>query len=158
MKTLVLGLGNDLLSDDAIGVIAAGELRENVEEQIDVVACNSAGLALLDMLVGYDKVIIIDSIHSGNHPPGTIIEMTIEDLRSIPGTSPHYAGLPEVVSIGKKLGFAMPDELLIMAVEISERLTIGGKLSKSVASSLEDLIKRIKNRIQGWKLSITGLK
>jgi Ni,Fe-hydrogenase maturation factor len=29
MKTLVLGLGNELLSDDAIGLLAARELKKN---------------------------------------------------------------------------------------------------------------------------------
>lgn len=150
MKTLILGLGNDLLSDDAVGIIAARRLREIVGGRIDIIECNVAGMALLDVLVGYDRVIIFDACHSNDHLPGTIIEMVVDDLRPIPGMSPHYAGLPEVISIGKSLGFNVPDEILILAVEIPECLAIGGPLSTSVASSVEELVNRAIHRLQEW--------
>lgn len=150
MKTLILGLGNDLLGDDAVGIVAARRLREIAGGRVDVIECNLAGMALLDVLVGYDRVIILDAFHSGNNPPGAVIEMVIDDLRPIPGMSPHYAGLPEVMAIGKRLGLDVTDEILMLAVEIPEYLTIGGTLSKPVASSVEELANRALRRLQEW--------
>jgi hydrogenase maturation protease len=153
MKTLIVGIGNDLLSDDAVGILAVRALRARVGPAVDVIECNSTGLALLDVLVGYDRVVIIDSIHSGRHAPGTVREMALEDLRRIPGTSPHYAGLPEVISIGRRLGLAMPRDLLIYAVEIPECLIIGGGLSDPVASILDELVAGLESAIRAWHMS-----
>lgn len=153
MKTLILGLGNDLLSDDAVGILAVRALRARslpglAAAPIDIAEHNSAGLSLLDVLVGYDRVLIVDSIHSGKFAPGTVLEMTLEDLRLIPGMSPHYAGLPEVMDIGRRLGLAMPRELLIFAVEIPECLIIGGGLSGPVAAIVATLADRIASLLQ----------
>lgn len=153
MKTLILGLGNDLLGDDAVGIIAARRLGKIVGEGIDVIECNAAGIALLDVLVGYDRVIILDAFRSGKHHPGTVLEMSVDDLRPIPGMSPHYAGLPEVMSIGRRLGLDVPDEISIFAVEIPEYLTIGGTLSKTAAFSVIDITDRAMCRLREWEIA-----
>ncbi|UCF06249.1 MAG: hydrogenase maturation protease [bacterium] len=151
MKTLILGLGNDMLSDDAVGLVAARRLRNIVGEHIDIMECNEAGIALLDVLVGYDRVIILDAFHSGDYPSGTVFEMAFDELRPIPGMSPHYAGLPEVLSIGKNLGLSIPDVIQIFAVEIPEYLTIGGTLSKPVAYAVDELTNGAMHRLQEWE-------
>jgi hydrogenase maturation protease len=151
MKTLILGLGNDLLGDDAVGIIAAQRLSKIVGGRIDIIECNVAGVALLDVLVGYDRVIIFDAFHSGKHHPGTVLEMSVDDLRPIPGMSPHYAGLPEVISIGRSLGLNVPDVILIFAAEIPECLTIGGTLSKTAAFSIIEMTNRAMRRLREWE-------
>jgi hydrogenase maturation protease len=151
MKTLILGLGNDLLSDDAAGIIAARRLRDIVNGSTDVIECCTAGISLLDVLVGYDRVIILDSYRSGDHPAGTVIEMSINDLEPIPVLSPHYAGLPEVISIGRHLGLSVPVEISIIAVEISDRLRIGGTLSKTLSISIDRMIHRTMHLLRKWE-------
>lgn len=151
MKTLILGLGNDLLGDDAVGIIAAQRLGNITGGSIDVIECRVAGLALLEVLVGYDRVIIFDAFHSGKHHPGTVLEMSVDDLRPIPGMSPHYVGLPEVISIGRRLGLDVPEEISIFAVEIPEYLTIGGTLSKTAAFSVIEMTYRAMRRIREWE-------
>lgn len=147
MKTLIMGLGNDLLGDDAVGILAAAELSKTAGEAVEVRQSRAAGLALLDEFTGYDRVIIIDAIHTGEHPPGTVLDMSIEDLRLIPGTSPHYVGLPEVVTIGGRLELPMPEKVRILAVEIPKYLEIGGCLSEPVASALADVIRRVRKQL-----------
>jgi hydrogenase maturation protease len=148
MKTLILGLGNDLLGDDAIGLNAAAELGKRLDGQAEVRICRAAGLALLDELVGYDRAIIIDAIHTGKHPTGTVLEMAIDDLRVIPGTSPHYVGLPEVMVIGRRLGLPVPEEVNILAVEIPECLEIGGEPCRRVASAMNQVIAMAEQYLQ----------
>jgi hydrogenase maturation protease len=150
MKTLILGLGNDLLGDDAVGIIAAQRLGKIAGGCVDIIECNLAGIALLDVLVGYDRVIILDAFHSGNHPPGTVLDMSVDDLKPIPGMSPHYIGLPEVTSIGRRLGLDVPDVISIFAVEIAECLTIGGTLSKTAALSVIEMTNRAMHRLREW--------
>jgi hydrogenase maturation protease len=76
-KTLVLGLGNDILSDDAVGLILARQLATKLAgiDGIEVRETMEMGLALLDFLVGYDAVLILDAIQTGQAAPGTLHEV-----------------------------------------------------------------------------------
>ncbi|GAH17016.1 unnamed protein product [marine sediment metagenome] len=65
MKTLILGLGNPILSDDGVGFCVAGELRGRLSQQeVTVMETSMTGLSLLDLLAGYDRAIIIDAIQA----------------------------------------------------------------------------------------------
>ena len=98
MKTLVLGLGNDILADDAVGVLAARALRDELAGRADVVETAMHGLALLDHFLGYERAILLDAIQTGKQPPGTIIELGVADLSPIATPSPHFTGLPEMTA------------------------------------------------------------
>ena len=73
MKTLILGLGNPILSDDGAGFYAAEQLKDRLNGQdITVEQADTGGLAMIDMLYGYDKAIIIDAIQTGKGKTGEI--------------------------------------------------------------------------------------
>ncbi len=154
MKTLVLGLGNDLLSDDAIGILAARELKHQAPLKAEIVECNLTGLGLLDLLSGYRKAIIIDAVRTSRVRPGTIIDIDPNDLDAIPNPSPHYTGLPEMIAIAGQLNLEFPDEIKILAIEVADPLTIGGGLSKPVAEALERVVHRVKTCLQDWENNV----
>jgi hydrogenase maturation protease len=151
MKPLVLGLGNDLLSDDAIGVIAARELSEELAGEADVIESSLSGIALLDLLVGYKKVVIIDAIQLSHFPPGTVIELSLDDLRSVPSPSPHYAGLPEMLRLARELQLEFPGEIKVVAIEVADPYTVGGGLSPSVADALGNVKHCVKSYLLNWR-------
>jgi hydrogenase maturation protease len=151
MGTLVLGLGNELLADDGIGIAAARALTAELDGVADVVECNLHGIALLDVILGYEKLIIIDAVKTGNVPPGTIIELTPSDLKPVPAPSPHYAGLPELITLAGRLLLDFPQDITIFAVEIADHHTIGRPLSQPVARSLGDLVQRVKTQVHKWE-------
>lgn len=150
MKTLVLGLGNELLGDDGVGVLAARELAGQLDGLADVVECNLHGMALLDVMLGYNQLIIADAIHTGEVPPGTIIELKPSDFKAVPFPSPHYAGLPDLIVMADQLGLDFPREIVILAVEIADAHTIGKPLSPPIAGALKDLISRVKTQLYLW--------
>jgi len=81
MKTLILGLGNPILSDDGAGIRVAQEVGKQLNDpQVTVAETSAAGLSLLDSIVGYDKVIIIDAIQTKKGRAGQIYRMKPEDL------------------------------------------------------------------------------
>lgn len=72
MKTLILGLGNTILSDDGVGIRIIEELQSRISDpDITVSETNVSGLSLLDIIIGYDKVIIVDAIQTVGGKPGT---------------------------------------------------------------------------------------
>jgi len=152
LKILVLGLGNDLLGDDAAGLLAARALKELLDlEQAEVIESSLSGIALLDHFIGYQKAVIIDAIQTGKNPPGSIIELQPEDLSEVAAPSPHYAGLPEMLALAKQLSLAFPAEIKIFALEVVDPHTIGGAVSEVVAKALPDLIERTGEQIRRWR-------
>jgi len=150
MTILVLGLGNELLADDAAGILAVRQLRHELDGQADIVESSLAGLALLDVLVGYDRAIIIDAIQTGRVPAGTIQELTPKDLDHVTCPSPHYAGLPEILDLATRLRLRFPAEIRIIAIEVSDTVSIGGKMSESVQSAVADVVREAKSQVEAW--------
>jgi hydrogenase maturation protease len=139
MKILVLGLGNELLADDAIGVLAARELEPRLGAQADVAASSLHGLALLDVLAGYDAAVIVDAVRSGRHPVGTVFEIDPAQLAPVPVPSPHFAGLPEMLELARQLEMRFPERLRIVAVEVRDPFTIGGAMTPEVRQALPEI-------------------
>lgn len=147
MKTLVLGLGNELLCDDGIGILAAERLKEILGAQVDVESTSVSGLALLDYLVGYDRAILIDAVQSGQHPVGTVFEIEHDNLREIISPSPHYAGLPELIQLAEELSLDFPKQFHVLAVEVEDCLSLGKDPCEAVLSSLEEIVSQVKKRL-----------
>lgn len=143
MDTLVLGLGNDLIADDALGLAVVAELQPRLSGQADVVGSSLHGLALLELFLGYRRAIVIDGIVTGTHPPGTIIELTQDQLRPVAVPSPHFAGFPEMLLLAQSLGLGFPRELRLFAVELADAATIGGTMSDSVRRAIPELCDRV---------------
>jgi hydrogenase maturation protease len=141
-KTVVLGLGNELLADDAIGILAARELAPLLEDRADVIATSEHGVALLDLLMGYESVVVIDAIVTGRHPIGSVFEIDLHKLRPATSPSPHYVGLGDLVDLAKRLGVPFPDDIRIIAVEVADPHTIGGPVTPAVEQAMPELIER----------------
>jgi len=124
MKTLILGIGNPFLGDDGIGVHITKELaREIGDENIDIEDAGTDGLNLLELVAGYDRLIVIDAIMTEDGEAGEVYRLKPEDLAGTvqPTSSPHHANLASTVELGKKLlPGRMPGEVIIFAVSIQE--------------------------------------
>jgi hydrogenase maturation protease len=150
MKILILGLGNELLGDDAVGILAARVLKEKLKDKADVVESSLSGMALLDLLVGYERAILIDAVKTGRTPPGTIAALSPADLGAVAAPSPHYAGLPELIATAQALHLDFPKEIKIFAIEVEDPHTIGRGLSPTVAQALGKLIPQVERQVTQW--------
>jgi hydrogenase maturation protease len=142
MKTLVLGLGNPLLSDDGVGIRVAHEVADQVESpQVTVSETSVAGLGLLDSIVGYDKVIIIDAIQTEKVQAGQIYRMNSEDFSLTKHfSSPHQVNLATALELGKMLGLAMPREIAIFAVEAKDVSTFGEGCTPEIEQVIPEVV------------------
>ena len=151
MKTLVLGLGNLILSDDGAGIRVAQEVGKQLNDpQITVSETSAAGLSLLDSIVGYDKVIIIDAIQTKKGQAGQIYRMKSEDFSFAKHfSSPHQTNLVTSLELGKMLGLVMPQKITIFAVEAKDIASFSEKCTPEVERAIPKAIKMVLEELVG---------
>jgi len=150
MKTLVLALGNPLLRDDGVAIRVAEELRRFSldSEQIEIKTSSLSGLALLDEILGFEKVIILDAIQSGQRAVGEIFPIRIREWEGMPiGPSPHYLGLPSVLKWSRLAGLEAPREMEILGIEVKDPFTFDENLSAEVEAALPALVQRLLDKL-----------
>ena len=145
MKTLVIGLGNPILTDDGVGVkVAYGverALGDRLQEYVDVTEASAGGLRLMEAMIGYDRVVLIDALlrQNGNQP-GNISRMTLNDLRRISPTqhsaSAHDTTLVNALDAGRELGLSLPDEIIIFAIDVENVMDFSEEPTPDVASAI----------------------
>jgi hydrogenase maturation protease len=145
MKTLVLGIGNPILSDDGAGIKVAREVAKQVNcLQVTVAETSESGLSLLDSIVGYDKVIIIDAIQTEKGQAGQIYRMGAGDFSDTKRlSSPHQINLVTALELGKMLSLAMPREITILAVEAEDITSFGEKCTPEVEKAIPKAVKMV---------------
>ena len=145
MKTLVVGIGNTILGDDGVGVYAAEQLQKcSLPTDVEVVELGTAGLGLLDIISGYDRLIILDAIVSGA-PPGTIFELRGDDMsKTVHLSAGHEADLPATLALGRKcMEKCMPENITVIAVEASELTTFSEHLTPDVKAAIPEVLERV---------------
>jgi hydrogenase maturation protease len=151
MKTLVLGLGNPILSDDGAGIRVAQEVGKQLNDpQITVSETSEAGLRLLDSIVGYDKVIIIDAVQTEKGQAGHIYRMGPEDFSVTKHfSSPHQINLATSLELGNALNLAMPRRITIFAVEAKDITSFGEKCTPEVEQAIPEVVKMVLQELVG---------
>ncbi len=142
MKTLVLGLGNPILTDDGVGVRVAEAVRQALpaDTAIEVSEVSVGGLTLMERVLGYDRVILIDALHTRNNNPGVIHRLTLADLQAISPTqhsaSAHDTSLVTAWEMGQRMGLPLPQEIVIYAIEVENILDFGEEPTPAVAAAI----------------------
>jgi hydrogenase maturation protease len=127
-KTLIVGLGNPILGDDGIG----WRIAERVQTRL-------GGLSLMERLVGYQRVIIIDAITTHQNPPGTVTCFPLEALtEQATGhtTAAHDTSLKTAIAVGRSMGAELPEAITIVAVEIEQIYDFSEELTPEVAAAI----------------------
>ena len=151
MKTLVLGLGNPILSDDGVGIKAAHEVANQLNNpQVTVVETSTAGLSLLDSIVGYDKLIIIDAIQTERGEAGEIYRMGTADFSLTKHfSSPHQINLATALELGKMLNLAMPKEITVFAVEAKDITSFSEECTPEVEKAIPEAVRMVLEDLVG---------
>lgn len=143
MNTLILGMGNPILTDDGVGIKIARKLKEDNPE-LEVAETSEAGMALLDFVVGYDKLIIIDSIKTEQGKPGELYKLGLEDFKPDMGFfSSHGVDIATAVELGRRAGYKMPEYISLYAVEIKDNSTFGEECTEEIEERIPFIVKQI---------------
>ncbi|MFH1502720.1 MAG: hydrogenase maturation protease [Candidatus Eisenbacteria bacterium] len=148
-KTLILGVGNSILCDDTIGLVVTRKLEERYgdRDDTDFGYNEEAGFSLLEESLGYDRLVIVDSILTGE-APGAIHRLDLSDLgRSIHSNSPHGMNLATVLAFGRAQGMDVPDDVRIYAIEVVDTVTFCEDLTPELAACVDAVVDEIAGEV-----------
>jgi hydrogenase maturation protease len=150
MRTLVLGLGNLVHSDDGVGVHAIHRLQTDsrVPREVVLMDGGTQGLSLLPHISGFPRLLVIDAVDVGE-PPGTLIRLegaAIEKLRGKP--SVHQLGFEDLMVALKLLGES-PEEVVVIGVQ-PESTAWSAELTAPVRQSLDELLALVIAQLESW--------
>jgi len=137
MRTLVLGLGNPILTDDGVGLQVAKELEGRIDRrEVTVMETSLAGLDLLDLLAGYDRAIIIDAIQTVGGKAGQIYRLKPEAFNATRhAATPHDINFATALELGNQLNLPLPRQIDIFAIEVVDTSTFSEECTPEVAKA-----------------------
>jgi hydrogenase maturation protease len=147
-RTLILGVGNILLGDEGVGIHAIRELdKRPLPPHVDVIDGGTAGLDLLDLMRGHERVIIIDAVEAGAEP-GTIFRFTPDEVTSEARALPlslHQTEVLKVLELATYLGQPLPP-VVIYGIQ-PESMDWSTELSSALRASLAKLVDAVLKEI-----------
>ena len=156
MNALVLGVGNDIKRDDAVGlrVTEALERRRGADDgggadALDFRTMTSGRIMLVEELRGYDRAFLIDAIKTESGEAGDWYRFDPEDVEpdeESSGLATHDVGLGTLTRLGEAMGESMP-EITIFAIEAPEPFSYGTEMTEAMAEAVPELVESIDRAI-----------
>lgn len=146
-NSIVIFLGNLMMSDDKIGIILGGKLKGELEKRgLRVEILEKTGLELIDYLSGYEKAVIVDTTVTGRKAG----EITVYNLRKAsftPSPSPHASGVLDALFLMDVLGLKPPRECYLVGIEVEDPYTVSEDISPGLKRQIPELERKILNTI-----------
>ena len=139
MKTIVLGVGNQILGDDGVGIHIINELKKQIQSpNITIDEAATGGMNLLELILGYDKAIIVDAVKTKNGENGEVKRIPLNNFSTMHSCNPHDVTLNEAIEMAKKMGEdRIPREIIVIGVMMKEiPCEFGEKLSDKIAAAV----------------------
>jgi hydrogenase maturation protease len=156
-KTLVLGLGNLVHSDDGLGVHAIQILQKDprIPPAVVLMDGGTQGLALLTHIASFERLLVIDAIDAGESP-GTLIRIEGLALRNLPGKpSVHQLGFADLLVALELLG-ETPEEMVLLGIQPLS-VEWGAEVTPPVREALARLPDLVLDQIERWENeNVTG--
>lgn len=155
-KTLVLGIGNKLMSDEGVGVhvierLAAGYV---ISEEVQILDGGTLGMDLLYYLEGIENLLLVDAVET-HKKAGTIIRLEGEEVPAFLALkiSPHQIGVPDMLAAARFKDL-YPKRLILWGIQ-PELLEIGVDLSPLIESKVDALVENMVEQLKAWGHSVT---
>lgn len=141
----IIGLGNEMLSDDGIGIKVVRELRKRLDqESVSFEELSVGGLQLFDYLVGTEECVIVDALMSGRYPAGTLLRFEQSaDNEPVTLTSSHQIDLGQILGLARFMGASLPKRLTVYGIEAEDITTFRETCTVCVAEAIPKLVDAI---------------
>jgi len=144
-NTLILGLGNDILTDDGIGPRITHDLAQMINDpdvQFDIACCG--GLEIMEHIKGYKKVVFIDAIRTIDGKPGDVYYFNPSDFRETSNLSNlHDVSFLTALKLGNTLNLGLPADLHIIAVEIIEDMEFSEEFTPPLKEKYPGILEEV---------------
>jgi hydrogenase maturation protease len=145
----IIGLGNELRGDDAVGLLAARRLRQAVGNRAEVIEAEMAGVDLIELMKGARVVILVDAARGGQ-PPGTVHRLDASAgpiAGQIFPRSSHAISTVDALELARAMG-VLPATVIIYGVEAGNT-EAGQPLSPLVVKALDQVAEQIVQECEG---------
>ena len=155
-KNLVLGIGNDILTDDGIGPKIVRYIQTDmIMGNTDFLTSSLGGLDILDLISGYENVVIIDAIKTKNGVPGDVYLFEADDFKeTLHLSNLHDVSFLTALELGKRLGMDLPRKLWIIAIEIIEDLVFSENFTDPVSEKYPYILSEIKSFLESELVNV----
>jgi len=145
MRTLILGLGNPSFAAERMGLEVARGLHTKLHDpDVDIIEASSAEMNLFDLAAGYDKVVVVDCIPSGQGDVGELRRLGLSDLELVAGRrserDTEYRATLEVDAEGREIA---PFEIAIYAIEMGDGTTYDDEFAQIAREAVPRLVAQI---------------
>jgi hydrogenase maturation protease len=160
-SVLVIGLGNPILGDDGVGWCIADRITELLSHlqptpqnptrpssissipRYEVDCLSLGGLSLMERILGYEQVILIDAIATGENPPGTVVKLPLSDLPNRAYghlSSAHDTTLQNALQVAQTMGAKIPSLITVIGIEIIPDYNFSQEISPPVMEAIPKAI------------------
>ncbi|MBI5351770.1 MAG: HyaD/HybD family hydrogenase maturation endopeptidase [Chloroflexi bacterium] len=155
-KTLVLGVGNTLMSDEGVGVHVIERLLAGyvIPKEVHVLDGGVLGMDLLYYLEGIENLLLIDAVET-HKEPGTIIRLENDEVPAFLSMkiSPHQVGVPDMLAASKLMDL-YPKRIVLWGIQ-PEWLDMGLEMSPLIKSKIGFLVINVVEQLKAWGHAIT---
>jgi hydrogenase maturation protease len=145
-KTLIIGLGNPLISDDSVGLRVVEQLKTRLSglPDVDVTEDYWGGLRLMERMIGYARAIVVDAICTGAEP-GTICHLSIDRLDTQRSASAHDVNLPTALAFGRHAGVELPadQDVHLLGIEAQDVVNFSQQCTPAVAAAIPRAVEEV---------------
>jgi hydrogenase maturation protease len=148
---LVLGIGSPVVSDDAVGFRVVDALRKMNVQGIQLEEACVSGLDLIETMLDYRMVIVVDAILTGAFPPGKIMVLGEDSLEAtVHGVNPHDVNIGTAIELGRQLEpERFPKEVVFVAVEVNDVWTVSDKMTPEVEAAMPEAVQTVLDLAEG---------
>jgi hydrogenase maturation protease len=141
-KILILGMGNDILTDDGIGIKITKVLEKEFSyPNIIYDTLSLGGLEIIEYIKDFTTVIIIDAIKTMNGIPGTVYQFVPEDFKeTLHLSNIHDISFLTSLQLAKDLEIETPKNVHIIAIEILEDMVFSDDFTPQIQEKYPEIL------------------
>jgi hydrogenase maturation protease len=142
-KSILIGLGNPIMSDDGIGPAVASEVHKYLC-CFDLDVTCSDGFDIVDRLLGHETAVIIDAMVTGKYPPGKVVRFGLEPCPdTLRSRDSHSVSLGEAIRFARFCNAPVPPRILTYGIEVRDPFSVGEEISKDLLGKLHAIAEEI---------------
>lgn len=131
------------MSDDGIGLIVSREVHKRLSD-FDIDASSAGGFDIVDRILGRSRAVIIDSMVTGGHEPGTVVRIEPgSEMTTLRTSHSHGINFIEAIELARSLEAPVPSDIIIYGIEVEDPFTVGEEISPGVLAGLEVIVDTI---------------